>query len=331
MHCRSLIAVALGMLPIMFAQPIARGSTYSIAVIDKSRPSIYWELNETNGTAKDLVGDPREGANDGTYENVAFGASGPRPSDGLAKMASGNSASSVNRVGAIRHARLSTVARVPNDNYSVQCWFKSTAPFGSNVVHTIIGRGNGPTQARDTVGVGGAGLTQQGRLYFYEPVSNQIVSGLRAVYSNTWYHLVFLRSGRNVKVYLNGRLEIDTNVAAWGGGSGEHLTIGNRTDYVPLGYAFGMQGSVDEVAVWGRPLAATEVTGLYEAAGPSPLAPPPTLFADATVPHEAFLVQEGQASAAIVVGEEGSPFYHWVAEEVQRYLRHLTGAERVLV
>ena len=46
------------------------------------------------------------------------------------------------------------------------------------------------------------------------------------------------------------------------------------------------------------------------------------LFRDASAPRNCFLVQNGQAKAAIVVGRESGPFYRWVAEEVQRYLRN---------
>ena len=153
------------------------------------------------------------------------------------------------------------------------------------------------------MGVGGTlNLTQPGRLYFYEPVSGKFFSGARTLHPDTWYHLVFVRSGRNVKVYLNGLVEIIAKAGPWAGGDGEQLTVGNRADYVAKRYAFGLAGFVDEVVVWDRPLEPGEVKEIYALAGPIP--PPPTfaLFADAPTPQACFLAQAGQAKAAIVIG-----------------------------
>ena len=69
-----------------------------------------------------------------------------------------NKAVYVERTGAVRYTGLSRAANIRPTCYSVQCWFKSTVPFGSNAVHTVLGRGNGPafmTDTRDIVGVGG--------------------------------------------------------------------------------------------------------------------------------------------------------------------------------
>ncbi len=44
-----------------------------------------------------------------------------------------------------------------------------------------------------------------------------------------------------------------------------------------------------------------------------------------------FLAKGGQAKAAIVVGRDSSSFYRWVAGEVRRYLRGMTGAELPIV
>ena len=46
---------------------------------------------------------------------------------------------------------------------------------------------------------------------------------------------------------------------------------------------------------------------------------------------EPFLVRGSQASAAIVLGPDSGPFHRWVASEVQRYVRELSGAELPIV
>ncbi len=317
-------------LPVMVASA-AEGSHYAAAVMSKTKPVLYWELNETNGPARDAAATAR-GANDGVYENVTFGGPGPRPVDGLSKMDSQNTAPSVNRRGAVRYARVKTTAGVPTDRYSVQGWFRSTLPFAANAVHTLFGRGNGAGEARDTVGVGGSwNLSPLGKLYFYEPVTGKVIAGTTTLRPDRWYHVVMVRDGANVKVYLNGRMEIDTEAGAWPGGDGEQLTAGNRADYASMQYAYGLEGLVDEVGVWDRPLVVGEVNELYTLAGPIPLPPAFALFADAATPQPCFLAQAGKAQAVIVVGQKSDPFYRWVAGEVQRYLRELTGAELPIV
>jgi len=46
-----------------------------------------------------------------------------------------------------------------------------------------------------------------------------------------------------------------------------------------------------------------------------------------TPAQDRFLVRGSQPEAAIVVGQESGPFHRWVAGEVQRYVRQLSGAE----
>ena len=44
-------------------------------------------------------------------------------------------------------------------------------------------------------------------------------------------------------------------------------------------------------------------------------------------PDKVLLAENGKAQATLVVGRDASPFYRWVAGEMQRYLRQLSGAE----
>lgn len=53
--------------------------------------------------------------------------------------------------------------------------------------------------------------------------------------------------------------------------------------------------------------------------------------AEQAVLPETFLVRRGQPEAVIVIGKNRPPFYRWVADEVQRYLLRLSGAELPIV
>ena len=55
------------------------------------------------------------------------------------------------------------------------------------------------------------------------------------------------------------------------------------------------------------------------------------LFACAASAQEHFLAKGGKAEAVIVVGPGGDSFDRWVAGELQRYLKKLSGAEFLIV
>lgn len=71
--------------------------------------------------------------------------------------------------------------------------------------------------------------------------------------TNTWYHIVVTRNSGTTRVYINGTL---VNTAAFAG-SIEFNMIGG------YGSAFFMNGVMDEIAVYNRPIDAAEVTELY--------------------------------------------------------------------
>ena len=312
------------LVPARAASPVENAG-YSAAVIESSKPSLYWEFNETSGPAKNTV----SGSKDGVSDAAAFGGAGPRPVDGLLQMPPENTSVGFERAGTVKHPSLKTGVGIPTDTYTVQGWFLSTVPSSSSAVQNIFGRGNSTGEARDTVGVGGTwNLSPVGKLYFYEPVTGKVVAGTTMLAPNRWYHVVLVRDGTNVRVYLNGQLEIDAQKLGWPGGDGEQFAVGNRADYPNNGQpAYGLKGFVDEVGVWNRPLESSEVSRLFSLSGFTPPPPAFALFVDAETPQPSFLAQGGKAQAVIVVGKESDPFYRWVAGELQRYLRDLTGAE----
>ncbi len=310
---------------------VTKGSSYSAAVLRQTEPALYWGLNETSGFAQDLAV-TLGGPNDGEYDKVKLGGPGLRLSDGFSKMEPQGVAPIFNRNGAVTYGSLRRTAGVSTDRYSVQGWFRSTVPFGANAVHNLFGRGNSMEEARDMVGVGGSwNMSPLGKLYFFEPVTGAVVAGTTMLRPDKWYHVVLVRDADKVCVFLNGQMEIDAQALGWPGGDGEQLAIGNRTDYATKQTTYGLTGLVAEVGVWNRPLKADEVSELYALAGPVPPPPAFALFADAATPQPCFLAQAGQARALIVVGRESAPFYRWVAGEIQRYLRDLTGAELPIV
>ena len=81
--------------------------------------------------------------------------------------------------------------------------------------------------------------------------------------ANTWYHLVFLRRGANLEIYVNGALADSrsdfTGTLRLTGPNGE-IRIGGGT-----GSSSGFEGAMDEVRIYNRALNTDEITRLYQA------------------------------------------------------------------
>ena len=77
-------------------------------------------------------------------------------------------------------------------------------------------------------------------------------SSTTALSINTWYHVVGVRSGTTVKIYVNGVLEGSTTNAALGAvTTTDHWHIGVSVDGTDT-HARWFKGRLDEVAIWSR-------------------------------------------------------------------------------
>lgn len=239
-------------------------------MINRSQPSLYWELGDTGHTARD--GEVTEGGdNEGIFENVHPDEAGPRKSDGFPKMPFENKCVAVDKTSAIRYDALTSMAGISRQNYSVQVWFLSALPLETAPVHNLFSRGHSTGDTRDAVGIGGSwNESPTGKLYFYEPVTGRVISGTATIHPDRWHQVVFVRDGENAKIYLDGQLDINAANAEWQSSDGEQFAVGNRTDYKTLDIPYGLTGFIDEVAVWNRSLDAREVKDLFALSGALP-------------------------------------------------------------
>ena len=113
----------------------------------------------------------------------------------------------------------------------------------------------------DHLGIGGnfqADLI--GKLIFFNGnASSQVVAGRTLLTEQSWNHVVLIRAGSHVSVYLNGdpKPEIDTEIPSTTTGD-QHVFFGARNDnFAPL------QGGLAQVAVFNRALKAEESTQLF--------------------------------------------------------------------
>src|SRR5690606_23604658 len=138
--------------------------------------------------------------------------------------------------------------------YSVSLWIWNGFPVeGRPVAGWFVSRGQdySLSPVGDHLGLGGS-AGDAGRLIFQhgrDPANR--VAGRTDIPRWQWQHVVLVRDGRNVRVWLNGKLEIETATAGTRGDEPgmDHWYFGGRSDRDS-----GWEGRLDEIAVFDRPL-----------------------------------------------------------------------------
>jgi hypothetical protein len=200
---------------------------YAQAVL-ASKPIAYWRFSEFNGPlARDSSGRDRNG----TYENgVALYLSGPRlPGQRI------NPA--VHFAGGRMTA---SIGEIPN-SFSAEMWFWNGLPNDARSVTGYLFSWG----AADALSIGGID-SGAGKLVF----AGGLV-GKTEIQLKTWNHVVMVRSGRDVRVYLNGG-ETPELAGERPVGPRDHpglIFVGGRQDNVA-----NFEGKIDEVALYDRAL-----------------------------------------------------------------------------
>ena len=162
------------------------------------------------------------------------------------------------------------VSGLPTGAYSVEFWFVNRLPNRERLITAYL-LSRGQTTRGDHVGICGTyrkGEMAPGRLFVWNGTEpDQNVCGRTELAADKWYHVVFVRDGKSVRVYLNSREEPEISGQAEPGCTAEagQLHLGSRDD----GFAE-LDGQVDQVSVYDRVLAPTEISAHYRAANPAP-------------------------------------------------------------
>ena len=88
-------------------------------------------------------------------------------------------------------------------------------------------------------------------------------SGKTPIAPRTWHHVAVTRSDDRLRVFLDGRPELERVIAA-GAPKESTLRVGGGPDA-----AFGLEGRLDEVAVWSRALSPDEIQSQLDTAAPA--------------------------------------------------------------
>ncbi|MEU0937028.1 LamG-like jellyroll fold domain-containing protein [Embleya sp. NPDC005971] len=236
------------------------GSHYRSVVMDAG-PRSYWRLGDTGPTSNAADSVPTAAAREGAeYRNVTLGQAG-------ALAGSPDQAAGFN--GTSSSVRLPTDIVGKSTFLSVEMWFKTT---GAGVLFS--------QQARaldDPAGVGGEFnpalyIDANGKLrgrFLTRGATPEPITSAGIVTDDQWHHVVLSAAGTAQTLYLDGQVA--------GTLSGEvYHPAGNNT-LVGAGFAQGVpqspgaigyfNGSIDDVALYERPLGATGVAEHYAARG----------------------------------------------------------------
>jgi RHS repeat-associated protein len=249
------------------------GSDYPEAVLD-SGPTAYWRLDETTSSAPaaDSVL-ANEGAQDGTYANVTAGQD-PGPLAGSSATAATFNGSAYVTL----NDNLVTAAAYQ----TISVWFKTSSwdgvLFGSSADGvTDTGTTSGSYSPELYVG-------DDGRLVgaFWDGNASDVMYSNSAVNDGQWHNAVLADSAQGQELYVDGQM-VGTLPTGFASHVQTHNFIGagylgggwpDEPSYNPsdnTGYAYGFEGDISDVTLWGRQLDQAEVQALY-AAGTRPAA-----------------------------------------------------------
>jgi hypothetical protein len=208
-----------------------------------AKPAAYWRLGEMDGReAADATGKGPAATLEPGYALYLDGPTGP----GL------SGAGGINRAVHLAGGRLT--AELPNfgSNHAVAFWFWNGLPndarattatllaYGGAPILTLGGSAGSPGRLSLGAGAGEAGATE--------------------IAPRTWHHVVLVRDGQAIAVYLDGRHELAGALPSTPIGAPLHVGGGANAEAR-------LEGKLDEVAVFDRPLSADEVRALTDAAG----------------------------------------------------------------
>lgn len=214
------------------------------------KPAAYWRLNEFTGP---VAADASAHAHDAVYErDVAYYLEGPKS----ASFCAGD----VNRAPHLVGARIRSRLAGLGSQYSISLWFWNGMPNeGRDTSGWLFSRGedSGLGVFSDHLGIGGkSGHT--GKLIFFSGTDEKsLVAGKTETPRWQWQHVVLVRDKNQVRAYLNGALEFETENATEADKAPRECFFGGRSDNDS-----NWEGRIDEIAVFDRALKEEEIVKL---------------------------------------------------------------------
>ncbi|MCI0492014.1 MAG: hypothetical protein L0Z07_03650 [Planctomycetes bacterium] len=219
------------------------------AILD-AKPAAYWRLDEFAGQR---ASDSSSHNRPAFYEpGVVFFLAGPR-SDAFCQ------AGETNRAAHFAGGRLESRLADLGDHYSISLWFWNGMPNdGRETAGWLFSRGrnHGLGPHGDHVGLGGTASKPGKLIFLHGDDGAKPVAGHTVIERWTWNHLLFVRDGEQVRLYLNGnpKPELDLKSPAGFPASFDQFFFGGRSDHVA-----NWEGRLDEIAVFDRAISANDL------------------------------------------------------------------------
>lgn len=177
------------------------------------------------------------------------------------------SGSQINRAPHFAGGRLRVRWPITGDTYTVELWFWNGLPADARAVTGyFFSRGqDGDKVARgEHLGIGGTHLTNAvGRLILFNGNErNQVLVGRTPLFLRQWHHVALVRDGRRATVYLDGRPDLEGDLEPTLPPGEASVFLGGRCDNFA-----NLEGRLDEVALYNRPLTSGEIAAHFKASG----------------------------------------------------------------
>jgi hypothetical protein len=229
--------------------------------IEASKPVAWWRIDNVQGR---IVKDATKYKNNAVCENGVTLEPANDPATNSDKKPN-------NRAACLSGGRMKATIENLTDSYSVEFWFCNTMPHTARpVTGYLFSRGReGPEGIPgDDLGISGASavdIIPPGRLFFYNGNAAQQVTGKTELAPETWNHVLLVRNGKRVAVYLNGGAapEVSGEMEKGYPDGAALLFIGGRNDDFA-----NFRGNIADVSVYDRALTGEDAARHYKAARP---------------------------------------------------------------
>jgi len=142
--------------------------------------------------------------------------------------------------------------------YSISFWFMNELPHSArSVTAYLFSRGEeGNELVGDHVGIGGTHSDAGRLIWFNGNRRNELVAGKTILTPKAWHHVVMVREGRKVRVYLDGgdKPDLEGELEPTFEASSAMLFLGGRSD----GFS-NLTGRMSEIALFDRALRSEEI------------------------------------------------------------------------
>jgi len=224
--------------------------------------------------AKRLEGESSEKRIDGVYRTLFSREPSPQEMQiGLRFLEQGDAGSanetapSVDQIPTFAGKRMKATVHDLGDQYAVELWVKNQIPNDQRVITGYVfsrGKDSAPRAAGDHLGISGKyKQNKEGRLFFYNgDQRQQSLFGNTVIQPGTWNHVVFMRDGQKILVYLNGNPTPEISGEAQPGyetGISEVIIAGRNDNFSNF------QGQLGAVALFNRVLTPQEVQKHFQA------------------------------------------------------------------